>query len=165
MSRPTKGIVIGTSVDASTWQTKYRAVDLATGETIFERSFIGYTNNCTGFLALAHAILHCRVSQLDYPIYCTNGMAIEWVKEGAVRSHTNETKANQDYHRRIRSAKEWLRLHKYQNELRHWDPKVFGDNPAAYNSGRRAVIGMNHRPRRPEERLADLIKASKKRNI
>lgn len=159
----TEGIVIGTVVDVSTRNTKYRAIDLATRDIIFERAFIGHTNNCAGFLAIVHALSHLRQQKSAAPVYCTNSVAIEWVMAGNVKSHVSPTKIRENYLNRVRLATEWLRLHKYENKLVYWPSDVFGENPATYNPIKRGYL--NGRKRDPEERLAGLIADSKKRNI
>jgi len=117
--KPTEGLIIGTHVDPSSTITRYRALDLATGQPVFERGpFSGHTNNCDGFIAIVHALAHSRAKKAVVPIYLTNRRLHNESRLGRVTSGATSTKNRVEYTNRIRLAQKWLHSHKYENQVR-----------------------------------------------
>ncbi len=84
---PSKGLAVdGSTINSNPGDSYYQAIDIATGELVFEES-IGFTsNNVAEYLAIAHAIKYLEENKLSLPIYSDSLIAIGWISRNVCKT-------------------------------------------------------------------------------
>ena len=84
---PTKGIAVdGSTINSNPGDSYYQAINIETGELVFEES-IGFTSiNVAEYLAIAHAIKYLHENNLNLPIYSDSLIAIGWINKNTCRT-------------------------------------------------------------------------------
>lgn len=113
---------------AQTGAMEYRIVNTETKEPIYEQG----TNNIGEFLALVHALGHCKRKGLTIPIYSDSQIAITWVREKFCNTRLKPTEENQVLRDLVKRAEKWLAENTYENAILKWETDVWGENPADY---------------------------------
>jgi ribonuclease HI len=116
-------------------EVEWQIVNTKTYEKI-ERSeiFKEGTKDIAEFIAIVHALEHCKKNGLNLPVYTGNNTAIEWVKKPSaipVRlMPTNSTKLSVALNLAVR----WLKENEFSNQLMKWDTGNWGVNPASFGT-------------------------------
>jgi ribonuclease HI len=125
------------SVDAA-WNTltgdvEYQGVETESKKVLFHQGpFADGTINIAEFLAIVHALAHCRRQGLTCPIYSDSRNAIGWVKDKEVRTNHPRRETNKNLFELVDRALDWLKTHNYSNELLKWETRAWGENPADF---------------------------------
>lgn len=125
------------AVDAA-WNTKtgvleYRGVHIKSGKEIFNQGpFEDGTINIGEFLALVHALAHCKKNNLQLPIYSDSRNAIGWVKDKEARTNHEPNDKNKPLFDMIARALKWLKENEITNEILKWETRAWGENPADF---------------------------------
>lgn len=128
--RPFEGIATDGAHSMKEGCTRYRGVDLKTGEEIFYENLGNKTVNIGEFLGVVAAIKY--ISEHDYTprvVYTDSTTAIAWFQN----KKTNSRKRNADLLR----AEIFLRalaLEIESIEIVHWDSNVWGEIPADFGN-------------------------------
>src|SRR6201999_997100 len=94
--------------DTSTGRAEYQGVDTKTKRGIFKQGpFEDGTNNIAEFLAIVHALAHCKKNNLSIPIYSDSRNAISWVKDRQVRTRQERTDKNKKLFELVDRAISW----------------------------------------------------------
>ncbi len=136
-----KPILSSYAVDAacsgSPGPVEYRCVHTETRELIFRQGpFEDGTNNIGEFLALVHALAHCKKKGVDLPIYSDSQIAIKWVKIKKCKTNLFQYRTNAELSNLIGRAEKWLESNEYENEILKWETKAWGEIPADYGRKR-----------------------------
>ena len=132
MSKPTKGISVDGSSRGNPGPAKYKAVDLATGEILFEVDIKKSTNNIAEFIGLVHALDYATKNGYD-SVYSDSVSAISWVKNKSVKTslkETNETKYSLDLVKRALNHID--KMPNCQRLIKKWETKTWGESPADF---------------------------------
>ncbi len=128
LTRPIEGIATDGAHSMKSGLTRFRAVDLITGEELFSYSIGNQTINIGEFLGVVEAVKY--IIQHNYTprvIYTDSKTAIAWFRD-----------------RRIASRKRYIPLLKAELflnimasevsaiEVRHWDNDLWGETPADF---------------------------------
>ncbi len=125
------------SVDGA-WNTKtgiveYKGVNTRTGEVIFQQGpYDDGTNNIVEFLAIVHALAHCKKNNLQLPIYSDSRNAIGWVKTKNPKTNHPRRATNEKLFELVNRAVKWLNENEYDNQILKWETGVWGENPADF---------------------------------
>jgi ribonuclease HI len=125
------------AVDAA-WNTmtgvvEYRGVYTKTGKEIFcQGPFEDGTINIGEFLALVHALAHCKKNNWNVPIYSDSRNAIGWVKDKEARTNHQPSEKNKPLFDMINRALKWLNENEYPNQILKWETRAWGENPADF---------------------------------
>jgi ribonuclease HI len=118
--KPTNGIAVDGGCSGNPGLAYYRIVDIATNEELVRKDIGEATNNIAEFIGLCHAMK-------DYPnavIYSDSITAISWVRK---------KKPNSSFeYQGLLALKFWLENLKKQPEIRKWETKNWGENPADF---------------------------------
>lgn len=125
------------SVDASCLGnpgvTEYRGVDTKTKHIIFEKRYESATNNIGEFLAIVHALAHCKVKNLSYNVlYTDSETALAWVRNKKTKSKLIRTEANTKLFDDISRAEKWLIENKHDFRILKWKTEKWGEIPADF---------------------------------
>lgn len=128
--RPTQGIVTDAAHSTKREITEYQGIDLTTGERIFYEN-IGYqTVNIGEFLGVVEAIKY--IIETGYEpriIYTDSQTAMSWL--------SNKRTASNKPYPDLQKAEIFLKALSAdvdQIEIRHWDNKGWGENPADFGN-------------------------------
>ena len=114
--------------------SEYRGVHTHNGQEIFRMGpFPEGTNNLMEFLALVHALSHCKQKGLQLPIYSDSRTAILWVRNKAIKTKQPRTDKNAKLFDLIDRALNWLKANDYPNHVLKWETKAWGEIPADFN--------------------------------
>lgn len=128
MCRPTHGIATDGAHSTKNKSTRYRAVDISTGEELFSLSLGFQTINIGEFLGVVEAIKYIIAN--DYSprtIYTDSTTAIAWFKA----KRTASKKRNPA----LQKAEVFLKAFAAEIEtieVLHWDNREWGEIPADY---------------------------------
>lgn len=112
---------------------EYRGVDTATGDEIFHAGpYAQGTNNIGEFLAIVHALAWCAKAGDQSPIYSDSLNALAWVSQRRAKTRLLRSPVNTGVFALIARAENWLKNHKYDNPLLHWQTKAWGEIPADF---------------------------------
>lgn len=102
----------------------YRAIDLETGEVLFENRPGGLaTNNIAEYVGCVHALAWCKNSCiLDFKIWSDSSTAISWVKKRESNSGIK--------HPLLERADKWVKSN--GGVIQKWDTKSRGEIPADF---------------------------------
>ena len=127
IGRPTIGIVTDGLHIKKEKMTHYKAVDLATGEEIFNRT-VGNQTTCIGrFIAIVEATKYIlRTSGASRIIYSDSKVAIQWYykKQANTKRRCGEVQIAEIY-LKVMAAKIG------DIQVLHWDSREWGENPAS----------------------------------
>jgi ribonuclease HI len=125
------------SVDGA-WNTitgvvEYKGVHTRTKDVIFHQGpFEDGTNNIVEFLAIVHALAHCKKKGLDLPVYSDSKNAINWVRDKEVRTSHPKSDGNAKLFEMMDRAIAWLKRNEYDNKILKWETRIWGENPADF---------------------------------
>lgn len=113
---------------------EYRGVFTHNAKEIFKAGpYPDGTNNIMEFLAIVHALAHCKREGLSLPIYSDSRTAILWVRKKEVKTKQPRTVKNRPLFHLIDRALKWLNENNYTNSILKWETKVWGEIPADFN--------------------------------
>ncbi|MCG5105097.1 ribonuclease H [Oceanobacillus alkalisoli] len=112
---------------------EYQAVDTRTGEVVFSYGPIKKgTNNLGEFLAIVHALAFLQKQGSEKTIYTDSVNAMKWVREKKVSTTLKRDASTEEIWNLIDRALEWLHTHTYENKIKKWDTKKWGEIKADY---------------------------------
>ena len=125
------------SVDAACNMTtgvmEYRGVDTETEAEFFRMGpYEDCSNNLGEFLAIVHALAHCKKHDIILPIYSDSRTAIAWVRNRHAKTTVERTQKNARVFELIKRAEEWLSTNTYVNHILKWETEQWGENPADF---------------------------------
>lgn len=119
--------------NTKTGKTEYQGVYTETKERIFHAGpFDDGTNNIAEFLAIVHALAYCKQKRISLPIYSDSKTAISWVRQKTAKTNHPRSAKNVKLFELLERAEQWLKSNRYDNEIRKWETKVWGENPADF---------------------------------
>lgn len=132
-----KPVLPSISVDGAcsgtTGIAEYQGVNTETKEVIFKsKQYADGTNNIVEFLAIVHALSHCKKNNINLPIYSDSKIAINWVKLKQQKTNHPRTAKNKELFDLMARAEKWLHENTYTNKLLKWETKAWGENPADF---------------------------------
>jgi ribonuclease HI len=108
MQMPNTGLAVDGACSGNPGPSKYRGVDIRTGEIVFS-SQIGYaTNNICEFLALCHAIGYA-IQNGQTQIYSDSVTAIAWVSAKRIKSNLVQHEKTKKAHDLVHRSLEFLK--------------------------------------------------------
>ncbi|MGL4596462.1 MAG: viroplasmin family protein [Bacteroidia bacterium] len=125
------------SVDGA-WNTEtgdaeYQGVETATKNRIFHAGpFSDGTNNIVEFLAIVHALAHCKKNNILLPIYSDSKIAMSWVRKKEAKKKLEQNAKNKKLFELLERAEKWLKENEYPNQILKWETQVWGENPADF---------------------------------
>ena len=125
-------IAVDAACSRNPWITEYQWIDLVTGETIFHTKLWEWTNNIWEFLALVHALAHCKKNNITLPIYSDSKTALAWVRDKKINSAIEPTEDNKELIEMLDRAQKWLKSNTYTNKVLKWETASWGETPADY---------------------------------
>ena len=127
IGRPTIGIVTDGLHIKKEKMTHYKAVDLTTGEEIFNRT-VGNQTTCIGrFIAIVEATKYIfRTSGAPRIIYSDSKVAIQWYykKQANTKRRCGEVQIAEIYLKVMAAKIDYI-------QVLHWDSREWGYNPAS----------------------------------
>ena len=112
---------------------EYQAIDLATGQQMFHFGPMHGTNNIGEFLAIVHALALMEKQHItDKVIYSDSYNAILWVNKRQCKTKLERTEDTQPLYDIIARAEQWLRTHRIDIPIVHWQTKLWGEIPADF---------------------------------
>lgn len=128
-----ESIAVDAACDMSKRIMEYRGVYTRTGKVIFTQGpFEQATNNIGEFLAIVHALAHCKKHNITLPIYSDSHTALTWVHRKKANTKQEATEINAKVFDLIERAEKWLNENPYSNKLLKWDTQAWGEIPADY---------------------------------
>ena len=129
MNRPINGIATDGAHSTKRKLTRYRAVNIETGEELFSKSIGNQTINIGEFLGVVDAVKYIIDNNCSPPpvIYTDSITAIAWFKA----KRTASKKRNKE----LVKAEVFLKAFAFivdTIEVRHWDNRKWGETPADY---------------------------------
>lgn len=129
MQRPSQGIATDGAHSMKRGVTRFRAVNLATGELLFERNLGNQTVNIGEFLGVVEAAKYILEHRFSPPIIYTDSLtALTWFTEKQAASRKRNAE--------LRKAEVFLKVMASRVgciEVRHWDTTAWGEIPADFN--------------------------------
>jgi ribonuclease HI len=126
-------IVVDAAWNTVSGMVEYQGMDLKTKKLLFHKGpFDDGTNNIGEFLAIVHALAHCKQNGLMLPIYSDSRNAIGWAKDKCVRTGKGRNEKNKELFGLVDRAIEWLNNNKYPNQILKWETGAWGENPADF---------------------------------
>lgn len=128
MKRPAEGIATDGAHSVKNGITRFRAVDLFTGKELFNENIGNKTINIAEFLAVVEAVKYIiRLDSHPRIIYTDSTTAIAWFK-------AKKTASKKKY-APLRKAEIFLKVMASRIntiEVRYWDNRRWGENPADF---------------------------------
>jgi ribonuclease HI len=129
----TRSIAVDAAWSTTTKVVEYQGVYTDTKEIIFKQGpYKGGTNNVGEFLALVHALAHCKKNSITLPIYSDSKTALAWVRDKKINSAIEETEDNKELIQMLDRAQKWLKTNTYTNQVLKWETASWGETPADY---------------------------------
>lgn len=129
-----ESIAVDGAWNTTTGFVEYRGVYVKTGEQIFHQGpFEDGTINIVEFLAIVHALAHCKKTGSMLPIYSDSRNAIGWVRDKQTRSNHEKNEANKKLFEMMERAVMWLKENEFLNKILKWETKAWGENPADFD--------------------------------
>lgn len=129
----TRSIAVDAAWSTTTKVVEYQGVYTDTKEIIFKQGpYKGGTNNVGEFLALVHALAHCKKNGITLPIYSDSKTALAWVRDKKINSSIEETEDNKELIQMLDRAQKWLNTNTYTNQVLKWETASWGETPADY---------------------------------
>lgn len=131
-------ITASISVDAACagnpGRLEWRGVHTISGKELFRMGpFPLGTSNIGEFLAIVQALTILKQRGNLAPVYSDSATAIAWVRAGKCKTGLPRTTRTAGLFRLIDGAEAWLAENEYENEVRKWNTKDWGQIPADYN--------------------------------
>lgn len=131
--KPTKGITVDGSSRGNPGPSNYRAVDIETGNELFNINIGISTNNIAEFCGLVHAIDFALKNGYT-TVYSDSVTAIAWVRN---KKHNSKLQASSLTQKSIEIMnRAEAHLHTFPNNffsmIDKWDTKQWGENPADF---------------------------------
>jgi ribonuclease HI len=131
-------IVVDASCMPNPGKMEYRGMLYKTGEIIFSSPVYEYgTVHIGEFLAIAEALMYCKNNNLNYPIYSDSIIGMIWIKNKMAKTQLLEFEWTEKLFSKIYDCEKWLKDNPYENEVRKWQTRWWGEIPADY--GRKNV--------------------------
>lgn len=112
---------------------EYQGVDTRTGEVVFSYGPIKKgTNNLGEFLAIVHALAYLQKQGSNKTIYTDSVNAMKWVREKKVSTTLKRDASTEEVWNLVDRALNWLHTHTYENKIKKWDTKKWGEIKADY---------------------------------
>ncbi len=112
---------------------EYQGVDTKTGARIFHKGpFEGGSNNIGEFLAIVHALAHCKNNNINKPIYTDSFTAIKWIYQKKANTKVIEQEHNKELFNLIKRAEKWLQENQWKNKILKWETAAWGEVPADF---------------------------------
>ena len=112
---------------------EYRCVHLPSlGEVLHSKTYPEGTNNIGEFLAIVETLMFLKQNNISAPLYSDSKIALSWLRAKECKTQLTETSRNRPLFELIQKAEDWLHTHSYPNQVRLWDTKVWGENPADF---------------------------------
>lgn len=131
LQKPTTGIVVDAATSGNPGPSKYRGIDLETGEILFQND-IGYaTNNVAEYLAILHAFGYMKKNGIKKVVYTDSQTAIAWLKSkpnSSIAAHPAV-----EYLARGIDFRKTLRISE-NVDYKRWLTKEWGENPSDYGN-------------------------------
>lgn len=128
-----RGYSVDAACNGSPGDLEYQCVKNDTGERIFHRGpFEQGTNNVGEFLAIVHALAHFKKHAISAPLYSDSRTALVWVRDGKCKTELEQTERNARLFKLIARAEQWLADNPGRRDVRKWNTKVWGENPADF---------------------------------
>lgn len=119
--------------NASTGEIRYQGVLHPTKEVLFQAGPYQHgTSYIAEFLSIVHALAYAKQQHSTLPIYSVSQVAIDWVKQCAVRTSHQRTLDNQALFAIVDRAENWLKTNSYTNQVLRWHSRQWGENPAEF---------------------------------
>ncbi len=129
----TESISVDAACNMVNKKMEYQGVWTNTGKIIFrEGPFNGGSNNIGEFLAIVHAIAHCKKHNINLPIYTDSMTAIKWVSQKKANTKVAEQSHNKELFNLIKRAEKWLKENRWNNRLLKWETAAWGEIPADF---------------------------------
>lgn len=112
---------------------EYQGIDLTTGAQIFHFGPLHGTNNIGEFLAIVHALALLEKQGIkDKIIYSDSYNAILWVTKKQCKTKLERNEQTKPLFDIIARAEQWLRTHRVEIPIVHWQTKQWGEIPADF---------------------------------
>lgn len=131
--KPTKGISVDGSCRGNPGPSKYRGIDIESGELLFDIDIKTSTNNIAEFIGLVHA-LNYAIKNGYTEVYSDSITAISWVKNKSAKT-TLKSNAKTEYSLNLmkRALGHLDKLPKEHTKLiKKWETKIWGESPADF---------------------------------
>lgn len=129
MNRPTQGIATDGAHSTKNGLTRFRGVDLTTGEELFLECIGNQTINIGEFLGIVEAVKYIIAHNYTPRVIYTDSMtAIAWF-------HAKRT-ASKKRHAALQKAEIFLKAFAVEVdtiEIKHWNNDLWGETPADFN--------------------------------
>lgn len=129
MNRPQSGIATDGAHSTKNGLTRYRAVDIATGNELFSLQIGNQTINIGEFLGVVEAVKYIIRNDYHPPTIYTDSMtAIAWF-------NARKTASGKKYPP-LKQAEIFLKAFAARIksiEVKHWDNRLWGETPADFN--------------------------------
>lgn len=131
---PGEYIIVDGACDHTTGVFEYKGIFYQSKDLFFKFGPVkGGSNNIAEFLAAVHALSLCKKRGLRLPVYTDSQTALAWVRN---RRANTGVEMSGDVEMLIGRAEKWLRENPDHNDLRKWDTKNWGENPADFGNKR-----------------------------
>lgn len=126
-------ICVDAACSGNPGEMEYRAVDTWSHEEIFRSELypVG-TNNIGEFLGIVHALAIYHKDSPGLTIYTDSRIAMGWVKSKTMKSKLNRNEKTARLWRVVNRAERWLRNNEYNNPIKKWETKRWGEIPADF---------------------------------
>lgn len=112
---------------------EYQGVFIKDKKNIFKMGpFDDGTINIVEFLAIVHALAHCKKHNISLPIYSDSKIALAWIRDKEARTDHKPSDKNKKLFELMDRATKWLNENEYENKVLKWESKAWGENPADY---------------------------------
>jgi ribonuclease HI len=112
---------------------EYRGVNTLTGEVVFAQGPIPKgTNNLGEFLAIVHSLAYLKKEGSNKTVYSDSRTALKWVREKKVATTLERDESTKEVWGLVDRALLWLRTNQYDNQVRKWETKEWGEIKADY---------------------------------
>lgn len=112
---------------------EYRGVNTQTGEVIFSQGPIPKgTNNLGEFLAIVHSLAYLKKEGSNKTVYSDSRTALKWVREKQVATTLERDESTKEVWGLVDRALHWLQTNHYDNQVRKWETKEWGEIKADY---------------------------------
>lgn len=112
---------------------EYQGVFIKDKKNIFKMGpFDDGTINIVEFLAIVHALAHCKKHDISLPIYSDSKIALAWIRDKEARTDHKPSDKNKKLFELMDRATKWLNENEYENKVLKWESKAWGENPADY---------------------------------
>lgn len=130
--KPTSGIVVDGSSRGNPGPAGYQAVDIATGEVLFNVKIGDSTNNIAEFIGLVHA-LDYAIKNGYTEVYSDSQTAIAWVRNKKAKSTLKlNLKTERSLNLMARAEAHLSKIPGYFNLVKKWETGDWGESPADF---------------------------------